>query len=88
MELFVVNLLGQLDLVEPDPLELSGFEIFIALSAIQLAWRHPGIGEELREHLHKLGHLLQRQFDSHTVLAVLAETGWDTSVDVMSGMGG
>ncbi len=41
-------------------IDLDARDLWVVLAAMQLSWRHPGIGDALKERLWDLGHQLTR----------------------------
>jgi hypothetical protein len=63
---------------------IGPFTAFVAIGALQLAWRHPEMTQHNRDAIEHLARQLQVLFSGE--MADLLEQGWDTSLDRPSGM--
>lgn len=54
---------------------------WVLMSAVQLAWRHPGLGDAMRENLWRLGHAIETAFRDDPEGARYAAQGWEIEYD-------
>jgi hypothetical protein len=66
----------------PVQLNLHGYNAWVLLSAIQLAWRHPDISPRMKDRLETLGRTIQQAYADAPWVAELAERGWNPAHDV------
>jgi hypothetical protein len=61
-------------------LEIEPQDVFVLISLVQLAWRHPGLTEDQKAAAVRVGRRLQGRFSSLPVscpaLVAMSEMGW------------
>jgi hypothetical protein len=66
-------------------LEMSGWDAWVLMGALQVVARHPGLGESVRARVEHMARTVQASFDAVPALAELAEQGWNPAADVRVG---
>jgi hypothetical protein len=67
----------------PIHVEVDQLAAFQLIGVLQLAWRHPGLSDELRQTIEEFGRGLQRAYDGPETpqLALTIEQGWHREFD-------
>jgi len=67
----------------PIEVKVDQFAAFQLVGVLQLAWRHPGLSDDMRDTIEQFGRGLQRAFDGPDTpqLALTLEQGWHREFD-------
>lgn len=67
----------------PINVKVDQFAAFQLVGALQVAWRHPGLSDDMRDTIEQFGRGLQQAFDGPETpqLALTLEQGWNREFD-------
>ena len=66
----------------PVMLTLGPFGAYITVAALQLAYSHPGLSQQMKDAIWDVGHTLQIAYEADPLLHEFMERGWDRDQDV------